>query len=103
MESRMSDLNRLFEPVLGQQIALAEGPEYEALLTCIRCARCLPVCPTYQETLHGRNPPGGAWPCFGRWRRAGCPSMSPWRLISIIAWIAGRATRSARRGSPSES
>ncbi|GBD10236.1 Lactate utilization protein A [Candidatus Thermoflexus japonica] len=51
--------SRLFEPIPGLQVALAEGPDYDVLLSCIRCARCLPVCPTYQETLHEVQSPRG--------------------------------------------
>jgi glycolate oxidase iron-sulfur subunit len=34
----------------GQQVFGAELPNYDELQACIRCGRCLPVCPTYQQT-----------------------------------------------------
>ncbi len=40
----------LFDPVLGQQVFGSQLPSYDELQGCIRCGRCLPVCPTYQET-----------------------------------------------------
>jgi len=41
----------IYDPVPGQQVFGAILPSYDELQGCIRCGRCLPVCPTYQETL----------------------------------------------------
>jgi glycolate dehydrogenase iron-sulfur subunit len=40
----------VFDPSPGQQVFAPQLPSYDELQGCIRCGRCLPVCPTYQET-----------------------------------------------------
>lgn len=40
----------VFDPSPGQQVFDPQLPSYDELQGCIRCGRCLPVCPTYQET-----------------------------------------------------
>ncbi len=40
----------VYDPVSGQRVFGALLPSYDELQGCIRCGRCLPVCPTYQQT-----------------------------------------------------
>ena len=40
----------IYDAVIGQQVFGPSLPSYDELQGCIRCGRCLPVCPTYGET-----------------------------------------------------
>jgi len=40
----------VYDPAPGQRVFGATLPSYDELQGCIRCGRCLPVCPTYQQT-----------------------------------------------------
>ncbi|MGQ9489337.1 MAG: (Fe-S)-binding protein [Anaerolineae bacterium] len=40
----------IYNPAPRQQVFGPALPSYDELQGCIRCGRCLPVCPTYQET-----------------------------------------------------
>ena len=43
----------------GQKVFGPELPDYDELQNCLRCGRCLTVCPTYQETLLETDSPRG--------------------------------------------
>ena len=43
-------IDDLYGPVQGQVCFDPGLPDYEQLNSCIRCGRCLPVCPTYSQT-----------------------------------------------------
>ncbi len=49
----------LSKAIPGQKVFGPELPDYDVLQNCLRCGRCLTVCPTYQETLLETDSPRG--------------------------------------------